>query len=360
MRATSDTLGWNKETGRVATTTKRAAARPTKRTKAEVQKEFAEVRAQVEQARQEASPKLEELTKLREAETRQGVEGVSVESVVQRVSELSLNISKALGALSEQMIEEVNRLVTVREAVEIEKRELQRLHQSDVAATALDQLVQEYAQKKQELEEEITAQRTTWEEELHATERERKEQEDNLKKQRQREIEEYEYKKALERKKSQDKYEEEMRLLEKKNHEKQEALEKSWQQREEALREREEELARLRKEVQQFPERVQTEMDRVAAEATRQAEARYEQQVLVLQKDAEAEKRLAELRIKSLESAVTQQAAEIATLHKRLDEAKQQVQDIAVKAIEGASGARALSHINEIAMEQAKHRSPQS
>lgn len=308
----------------MATTTKKAAARPTRRTKAEVQKEFAEGRAQVEQARQEASPKLEELTKLREAETRQGVEGVSVESVVQRVSELSLNISKALGALSEQMIEEVNRLVTVREAVEIEKRELQRLHQSDVAATALDQLVQEYAQKRQELEEEITAQRTTWEEELHATERERKEQEDNLKKQRQREIEEYEYKKALERKKSQDKYEE------------------------------------LRKEVQQFPERVQTEMDRVAAEATRQAEAHYEQQVLVLQKDAEAEKRLAELRIKSLESAVTQQAAEIATLHKRLDEAKQQVQDIAVKAIEGASGARALSHINEIAMEQAKHRSPQS
>jgi hypothetical protein len=36
--------------------------------------------------------------------------------------------------------------------------------------------------------------------------------------------------------------------------------------------------------------------------------------------------------------------------------ATQQVQDIAVKAIEGASGARALSHINQIAMEQAKNR----
>ncbi|MGA2270789.1 MAG: hypothetical protein ABSH44_20135 [Bryobacteraceae bacterium] len=37
-------------------------------------------------------------------------------------------------------------------------------------------------------------------------------------------------------------------------------------------------------------------------------------------------------------------------------EAKQQVQDIAVKAIEGASGAKALAHINQIAMEQAKNR----
>jgi hypothetical protein len=37
-----------------------------------------------------------------------------------------------------------------------------------------------------------------------------------------------------------------------------------------------------------------------------------------------------------------------------------QVREIAVQAIEGASGARALAHINQIAMEQAKHRAPGS
>jgi hypothetical protein len=37
-------------------------------------------------------------------------------------------------------------------------------------------------------------------------------------------------------------------------------------------------------------------------------------------------------------------------------DAKQQVQDIALKAIEGASGSKALSHVNQIAMEQAKNR----
>jgi len=41
---------------------------------------------------------------------------------------------------------------------------------------------------------------------------------------------------------------------------------------------------------------------------------------------------------------------------RQLADARQQVQDIAVKAIEGASGARALSHINQIAMEPAKNR----
>ena len=47
-------------------------------------------------------------------------------------------------------------------------------------------------------------------------------------------------------------------------------------------------------------------------------------------------------------------------MQKQLDEAKRQVQEIALRAIEGASGAKTLTHINEIAMEQAKHRGPQS
>jgi colicin import membrane protein len=78
--------------------------------------------------------------------------------------------------------------------------------------------------------------------------------------------------------------------------------------------------------------------------------------MVLAKKDAEAEKRLAELRAKTLEEALTRNTAYIATLEKQLAEAKQQVQDIAVKAIEGASDARALSHINQIAMEQAKNR----
>ena len=91
----------------------------------------------------------------------------------------------------------------------------------------------------------------------------------------------------------------------------------------------------------------------------RATEQKFEQRILLLTKDSEGEKRLAELRIKALEENLARQSAQMAALEKQLEEAKRQVQEIAVKAIEGASGARALSHINEIAMEQAKHRTPQ-
>jgi colicin import membrane protein len=328
----------------------------TKRARADVEKEFAEIQGQVESAREAPDTKAEEAARLREAEVRDAVESVTVEGVVQRISGLGLEVARALSDISAKLTDETQLLASVREAVALERKELERLHKIDIAATALDQMVQDYTREKQRLEAEIAAQRGAWEEESVRVERERREQEEALKKQRQREIEDYEYKKNLERKKAQDKYDEEVRQVEKRNAEKQETLEKSWQQREATLKEQEEELLRLRKESADFPARLQKESTAAAAQARSETEARLEQQTVVLRKDAEAEQRLGELRVKTLEELVARQQAQIGALEKQLADAKQQVQDIAVKAIEGASGAKALSHINQIAMEQAKNR----
>jgi hypothetical protein len=330
-----------------------------KRSRAEVDKEFSKIAEEAAERQATSNPKAEELARLREAETRLAVEGISAEAVVQKTSTFSLELSKALAELSGKLVAEVERLSTVREAVALETKELERLHKIDIAATALDQLIQDYRTQKETLEAEISAQRDAWAEEERERDRAQKESEENLKKQRQRESEEYEYKKALERKKAQDKYEEDVRLLEKKNKEKQEALEKSWQQREAALKEKEEEWARLKKEVDEFPAKLKKETDATATAAVKMTEQRLEQQMLLLKKDSEAEKRLAELQIKTLQDTVNRQIAEMENLQKQLEEAKRQVQDIAVKAIEGASGAKALAHVNQIAMEQAKTRAPQ-
>jgi len=327
-----------------------------KRTRTEVQREFEEIQEQTADARESADPKIEEAAHRHEAEVRHAVEGVTVESTVQRISGLGLEITRALTGLSGKLTEEVQLLASVRETVELERGELSRLHKIDVAATALDQLVQDYAKQKQDLETEIAARRAAWEEEVSRTERERKEQEEALKKQRQREAEDFEYRKAQERKKAQDKYDEEIRLQEKKNDERQETIEKNWKLREATLKEREEEFARYKKDAESFPQRLEAEANAAADRARKEAEARLQQDILVLKKDAQAEKRFSELRISTLEESVTNHQTQIAALEKQLADAKQQVQDIAVKAIEGASGARALTHINQIAMEQAKNR----
>ncbi len=331
-----------------------------KRPKVEIQQEFSAIQDDVQTARESADAKADELTRHKESDVRQAVEGISVDGVVEQISRLGLEISRALSGISEKLVDEVNRLATLRSAVGLERQELDRLHKIDVAATALDLLVQEYEKQKEQLESEIASQRSVWEDNVQATERERKEQEETLKKQRQREIDEYEYKKNLERKRAQDKYDEELRQQEKKNKDRQETLDKAWGQREATLREQEEELVRLRKETSEFPARLQREIEQAAARSAKDALQQSEQQALLLKKEGEADRRVADLQIKSLEDLAARQNGQIADLQKQMDEAKKQVQEIAMRAIEGASGAKTLAHVNEIAMEQAKHRGTQS
>jgi colicin import membrane protein len=331
-----------------------------RRSRQEVDKEYSKIAEEVSEPKGTANAKAAELDRVRETEIRRSVEGLSVESVVQKITGMNLEISKALTDLSQKLIAEVENLNNVRDAVALETRELGRLHKIDIAASALDQMVEEYHTEKAKLETEISSQRSAWDNEQLEREHDQKESEEALKKQRQREIENYEYQKNLERKKAQDKYEEDVRLQEKKNKEKQEMLEKSWQQREAAMKEREEEWARLKKEVEEYPARTKREIDAAVKAAVQAAEQRFEQSFALSSKDAESEKRLAEMQVKSLQETVARQTAEIEALHRQLEEAKKQVQDIAVKAIEGASGARALAHVNQIAIEQAKTRSPQS
>jgi CRISPR/Cas system-associated endonuclease Cas1 len=71
-------------------------------------------------------------------------------------------------------------------------------------------------------------------------------------------------------------------------------------------------------------------------------------------KDMEVQKRLHEQKIQSLEETIRNQEARIQSLSKQLDFALKQVQDLAVKAIEGASNASSFQSLKEITLEQAK------
>ncbi len=71
-------------------------------------------------------------------------------------------------------------------------------------------------------------------------------------------------------------------------------------------------------------------------------------------KEVEGDKRVSALKIASLEEKIAAQTTQIESLTRQLAAANTQVQDIAVKAIEGASGLKALSAVNEIAFSQAK------
>lgn len=327
-----------------------------KKTKAVVEQEFSQLAEAVEHLQNSDSSKSGMIEQIREAEVRAAVSEITVEIISKKMSELNIEISRTLSGLSEKMTQEVQLLCSLKEAVAIESKEIQRLHGIDVTATGIDQMLTDYRQKKSQCEGELAQLHQELVEQKEKREQEEIEYNEVLKKNRSREQEDYEYKKKLERKKIQDSFDEECRLKEKQNDEMQEQLEKSWKEKESLFKHQEEEFLSLKKETEQFPSRLTAECAKVAKEVAKEAEAKSIQEIERLKRDLIVEKQIAELKIKQLQELLATAHGQIGTLQSQLDDAKRQVQDIAVKAIEGASGAKALNHINQIAIEQAKNR----
>jgi chromosome segregation ATPase len=255
-------------------------------------------------------------------------------------------------------VNEANLLTTLREAANLESKRMEELHKIDVVTSSIEQLVADYERKRQEIETAQQRGEAAWNIQQATREREQKEYDENLKKQRQRERDEYEYQKSLDRKREQDAYEQKSATLERSLKEKREVLEKNWKERESQLSAAEAELERLRKESAELPERLKREIAKAVTEAVKATEQKAAQEMNLTRKEMEADRRVSELRVQTLDAALTRQHAEAEALQRKLDEATRQVQEVAIKTIEGASGAQALQHVNKIAMEQAKK--PQS
>jgi hypothetical protein len=209
----------------------------------------------------------------------------------------------------------------------------------------------EMAQQKEELEREIEAAREEWEREKEEHEAEIRERDALEKKNRDREAEEYKYRSAREKQLAKEEFEHEKTKLEREFQLKKEEMERDLTAREKALADHEAELAQLREKVAAFPKELEAAVAKAVQQATerlgREAQTREE----LLKKDAEAERKVFNSRIEGLQETAKAQAAQIAKLSAQIEKSYGQVQDIAVKAIEGSANVKALAALQAQASE---------
>jgi chromosome segregation ATPase len=276
------------------------------------------------------------------------VSGLTAESAVKKVTEAGLTINKTLAGINEQVMALVEELKKLDEAIHLKTEELAALHGKDIAASAIDVLVAEYDRKKADLQAEMErlqkeiAENRAQSAEALATEQEAAELA------RKRAEEQYSYDMALQRKKEQDAFAEQLRQQAAAERDRKEKLEKEWATREEGLKLREKELEDLRKQVSDFPTVLKKEADTAAAIAGNRVKGEWEMKFTLAQKDAETAQRVASMEISSLKETNHKQAQALQALQAELAEAKRQVQTIAEKALESASGARALAEVQGV------------
>jgi hypothetical protein len=170
----------------------------------------------------------------------------------ERFSGLSAEIAKILSELFNDLKISLDTLHAVQSAVDLKKNELKMLHDLDVSAVSLKQLIEDHRVQTENLECLIRSRRARWEEEKARLDREEKEYRDILKIQRQREEEEYRSMWAEEQLDAQKRLEEDLESVRQNCHRMQETMEKTWLEREQIIRGKELECSRLIHEIERF------------------------------------------------------------------------------------------------------------
>src|SRR5437899_1463792 len=114
-----------------------------KNSKAEILEAYTELLQRKEQAQSSAVPdKKAELARASETALVEKAETYTVDSIIQGLADLNLNVGKALTELASLLTVEAHKLAEIRSAIDIETRKLKELNDIDVAAETLAFLIQ--------------------------------------------------------------------------------------------------------------------------------------------------------------------------------------------------------------------------
>ncbi|MGD1901401.1 MAG: hypothetical protein ACFB9N_04095 [Geitlerinemataceae cyanobacterium] len=292
---------------------------------------------------------------------------IDVTGTIEQLTTLHDRSSFAIGQLSETLTRDAIGLRDLQGDVTDESGQLADLHElTELTDETLEGLVREYQdsakafaetfeEEQEALQDELLALQQAWETEQEEHERTMEERDREYITSRDRAKAEYIYGLQLARNLDEERYRagrsEQYRELD----EQRETLEREWTTREEALAEREKDYRELKEKVEAHEDKLKAEKKR--GEETGRGIAKRQAQVAadLRAKEIEGETQRYELRVQSLQAALANEETQISQLNQQLEAALKQVQDLAVKAIEGAASAKSLQAVKDIALEQAKN-----
>ena len=275
---------------------------------------------------------------------------LTVESIVKGMADLQLAFDGTAEGLADTLVSEAAKLAQVRRAIEFEQSHLEELGHVEIAANALDILVQEKTaeavayeehstRQRETFNQEVTAQRAAWGRERQEHERAVAEYEASM--QKKRSLDEADFAYDLERKRrlEADKFEVEKRKKELAIVEAEADREQQWSERQEAIASHQEEFEAYRAQVEAYPQELEKAVEKARDAAFQAATDEARVKTALFKEGAKANQSVRELNIQVLERTIAAQAEQIETLSAELAQAMAQAQALASKAI-GGEGTR--------------------
>jgi hypothetical protein len=334
----------------------------TRNTKEELVAAYQDLAKQMDGREAKAKDKLEEKA------TQEAVmvaDSLSTEEIARMAGTLKGEVGKLLGQLGDRMEEEINKYRLVKRAVQAKDKELAEIHEIERSASSLEALLEAQHNKREEFETEMAAAqeeltreietlRAAWDKERKQHDAEQKEREAAEAKRREREKEEYRYSFVREQIQARDQFDDQKAKLEREAENRKETLEREVAERERAVTLREADLGSLRTKVDAFPKEIETAVARAIKETTDRLSAESRNREELTKKEFAGERNVLNTKIEALESKVGEQNDQLKQLSQRLEKAYAQVQEIAVRAIEGSGISKSLASLQQLLSDQAK------
>lgn len=290
-----------------------------------------------------------------------------INQIIQNLEKLQVGFGSAVSQLSEHLITEASGLEKLQQEITEEIEDLKELHNLDeIEENTLEILIETYEESAKNFVEELTQQqetlgqeledlRKTWQKEQENKHREIQERNENQAKAKQRDEKEYQYNLQLQRQLDQETHEQNVNQLYKELDEIRKAQEKQWEEREKAIADKEKEYAEAKQKVEEFEKKLEAEIKKAKEEGKGIGNYQAKIKSDLRSKEIQGETQNYQLQIQALETAIANNETRITKLSAQLDSSLKQVQDLAVKAIEGASNRNSFDAMKEIALEQAKN-----
>ncbi len=309
-------------------------------------------------------------------------DAASSAGIANQIASLKSEVGRTLNELADRLEQETAKYVQVKTAVELAEAELGEIYDIEKAAASLAALLEAQKQEREEFETEMTekreqqeydiathreafdyevkTQRDQWKKEKSECDGATKEQGAGDKKQRQREQEEWKYQFAREKQVADEQRQTELARLDREIQLKKEQLEKVLAEREQAVAAAEAELQALRARAESFSGELDQAVTRAVSEASERLERERTHAVDLLQKEYAGERNVLNSRIEALQGTVEKQAEQLAKSSQQLEHSYGQVQDIALKAIEGSSMSRSMGPAASAPQTERMPRGPQN
>lgn len=297
--------------------------------------------------------KVEEKSVKKTVET---ADSVSTEGIMSEVAKLKTEVGRVLSGLSERLEDEVKKYEAVKKAVQVKEQELLEIYEIQKSASTLAALLDlqarrkedfdmEMAERKEGLTREIETIRAEWEVEKKRRAEEAKARDTAESRRREQEEAEYRYAFNREQQLARERFEDEQAKLEREIKNRREQAEAEFAGREATISRSEVELSELRVRAAAFPKELETTVAREVKAEVEKVRLEAENRLELLKKEYEGEKNVFIARINALEGKVKEQSEQLAKMNAQLEKAYGQVQQIAVKAVEGSAAVKAFGGI---------------